>query len=51
MTKCTKYGSLSPYELKDENNNIMENIWQGEKVYKKTPSINLTYSRYDSTII
>jgi hypothetical protein len=51
LTKSTEYGSLGPYELKDDKGRIMENIWQGEKVYKKVRSQRQTYSRYDSTII
>jgi len=51
LTKSTPYGSLGPYELKDEKNRIMENIWQGSKVYGKVPKIVAPYSRFNSKII
>ena len=44
LTKSTEYGCLGPYELKDDQGRIMENIWQGEKVYKSVPSQIQTYS-------
>lgn len=46
MTKSSKYGSLSPYELRDENGRIMENIWQFSKLYKNVPKSKQIYSRY-----
>lgn len=51
MTKCSEYGSLSPYELKNENNQILENIWQFSKVYKKVPKTTQKYSRYSNKVI
>lgn len=51
MTKCTKYGSLSPYELKDDDDQIMENIWQFSKVYESVPHTRSTYSRYNNRVI
>ncbi len=50
LTKSTEYGSLGPYELKDERGYIMENVWQGEKVYKDVPAVKLKYSRYSDII-
>lgn len=51
MTKCSKYASLSPYELKDENGIIMENKWQFSKIYNYVPKTTEYYSRYDKKII
>ena len=51
LTKSTEYGSIGPYELKDENDAIMENVWQFQKVYKTVPKIDCQYSRYDRRII
>lgn len=50
LTKSSEYGSLGPYVLKDDKNRIMENIWQASKIYEKVDSVELKYSRYDSTI-
>lgn len=51
LTKCTEYSSLSPYVLKDKKGRIMENIWQGSKVYENVPASVQRYSRYDPTVI
>lgn len=51
LTKSTQYGSLSPYELKDERGRILENVWQFAKVYEEVPEVCLKRSRYDDTII
>lgn len=51
LTKSSEYGSVGPYELKDENGWIMENIYQAHKIYKKVPKSVQRYSRYDQTII
>lgn len=51
MTASSKYGSLSPYQLKDRSGRIMENLWQFSKVYEKVPKSTQRYSRWDSTII
>jgi len=50
LTKCTKYGSLGPYVLKDENGSFMENIWQFSKVYEHVPATIQRYSRWNKTI-
>ncbi len=47
----TKWGILGPYDLKDDRDRIMENIWQGSKVYEKVPVSIQTYSRRNSTIV
>ncbi len=51
MTKSSEYGSLSPYELKNDKGHNLENIWQFSKVYTKVPKTSCTYSRYDSRLI
>jgi hypothetical protein len=51
LTKSTKYGSLGPYELKNEKSQIMENIYQFSKVYETVPKTIQRASRYDATII
>ena len=51
MTKSSKYGELSSYELRDDQNRIMENIWQGSKVYEKVRETVCTYSKYDPTVV
>lgn len=51
LTKCSKYGELGPYVLKDEEGVIMENKWQFSKVYPWVPDIEQTYSNWDKTII
>lgn len=45
LTKSSKYGSLGPYELKDENGQIIENIWQFSKIYKNVPKVEIPYTR------
>lgn len=42
MTPSTQYGSIGPYALRDEKGRIMENIWQGCKVYPKVPELDVT---------
>ncbi len=51
MTKCSKYGSLSPYALKDDRGRLMENLWQFAKIYSRVPAVTQYKSRYDRTII
>lgn len=51
LTKSSQYGSLGPYVLKDGQGRILENIWQGSKVYEKVPYSCQRYSRWDQTII
>ncbi len=51
LTKSSRYGSLGPYVLENDQGEIMENIWQFSKVYKDVPKTRLTYSRWDSTVI
>jgi len=51
LTKSTPYGSLGPYELKNDKGQILENIWQFSKVYEWIPESLQSYSRYDNTLI
>lgn len=51
MTKSSKYGSLSPYCLQNKDGQIMENIWQFSKVYRKVPASKQYYSRWDKKVI
>ncbi len=48
-----KWSTLSPFVMKDNNGHILENIWQGGKVYEKTRKNSQKLSRYrnDSPII
>jgi hypothetical protein len=51
MTASSKYGILSPYQLKTENGVIIENYWQFSKVYEKVPKSKQFYSQFDKTVI
>lgn len=44
VSKTSSYGSLSPYELKDEYGQILENIWQFSKIYRHVPALKQAYS-------
>jgi len=44
------HDDLSPYTLKDDNENIIENVWQFSKVYKQVYNINTTLP-YKSTVL
>jgi len=46
MTKSSDYGIIGPYCLKDEEGRIMENLWQGSKVYKEVKEIKTPLSRW-----
>jgi len=51
LTKSSAYGEIGPYLLKNEYDQIFENVWQFSKVYEKVPKSTQRYSRYDSKII
>lgn len=51
MTKSSKYGMLSPYELKTDDGVLLENDWQFRKVYEEIPKSKQYYSQYDKTVI
>lgn len=46
-----EYGSLSPYFIKDENGNLIENRWQFSKVYQTVPAIKMPYSTNNPKIV
>ena len=50
LTKSTKYGSLGPYELKNSEGQIMENIWQFAKVYESVPASKQKLSRFSKEV-
>jgi hypothetical protein len=47
----SSFSSLSPFYLKNEKNQIMENLWQFSKVYEDVPKSKQVKSRWNSTII
>lgn len=51
MKSHSKWGVIGPYLLKNDKDEIMENIWQFSKVYEKVPRSIQRYSRWDNTII
>lgn len=51
LTKSSAYGDLGPYVLKDQKGRIVENVWQGSKVYQEVPKVECKASRYDDRII
>lgn len=51
MKSHSKYNSLSPFYLKDDEGRIMENVYQMQKLYKEVPQISVPYSRHDKTVI
>lgn len=51
LTPSTPYGKIGPYCLKDSSSRIMENIYQGCKVYIRTPDVREVYSRWDQRVI
>jgi hypothetical protein len=51
MRGHSKYSSLSPYYLKNEKGEIMENIWQFSKLYEVVPKTTQRFSRWNNKII
>lgn len=51
MKSHSKWWSLSPYYLKNDEGHLMENIWQFSKVYEEVPRSKQFYSRFDKTVI
>ena len=51
LTKSSAYGALGPYVLKDEHGRIMENLWQGAKVYPEVPVSRQIYSPYQPRVV
>jgi len=50
MKGHTEWGELGPYDLVNEDGEIMENYWQFAKVYKKVPKSKRRDSRNKKTI-
>lgn len=46
-----KYAALSPFNLTDDNDCFLENVWQFSKVYESVPRSVQRYSRYNPMII
>ncbi len=51
MKSHSKYYELSPYELKNSKNQIMENLWQNQKVYETIPKSKQFYPRNNKIVI
>jgi hypothetical protein len=51
MTKSSPYGDIGPYVLKNEQGQLMENIYQFSKVYETVPKSKQIYSRWDNRVI
>jgi len=54
LTAKTEYGSLSPYDLWDEDEDgkkCMENIWQFSKVYRHVPKSKQKENRWSDKVI
>ena len=50
LTKTSSlYGELGPYDLKNEQGQIIENVWQFAKVYKYVPESHINYSTGNPT--
>jgi hypothetical protein len=46
-----KYHKLGPYSLRNDEGQILENVWQFSKVYPKVPKVNIPYSSGDRRIV
>jgi len=46
-----KYGQIGPYNLKNNQDEILENVWQFSKVYSYVPAVSVPYSTGDKTIV
>ena len=52
LTKgSSQYGELSPYHLRNEQGQLLENIWQFSKIYPKVPRMSIPYSSRNSKIV
>lgn len=51
MTKCSAYGELGPYLLKDEQGHIMENVWQSARVHPYVPAVKVPFAVRDPRIV
>lgn len=51
MMRSSKFWTLSPFSLKDDEGRIFENIYQFSKVYPRVPANKEFYSRWDKRVI
>jgi len=52
LTRGTnRWGAIGPYELKDAQGRIMENIWQFSKVYPRVGAVQQRKSRYEDIMV
>lgn len=51
MKGHNQWGVLGPYELRDDDDRIFENIYQYSKCYKEVPATTQRYSRWDQKVI
>jgi hypothetical protein len=51
MKSHSVWWPLSPYYLKNERGQILENIWQFRRAYEEIPASTQKYSKYDKTVI
>src|SRR4051812_28232334 len=52
LTRGTNvWGELGPYDLKDENGRIMENVWQFSKVYPAVEATTQYKSRFQRVVV
>ncbi len=51
LKTTSEWGLLSPFELRDEYGRIMENVWQGSKVYPSVPTQQIKISKYNKQVI
>lgn len=51
MKSHSEWGVIGPYCLKDEQNRIMENLYQFAKVYEKVPASRQKQSRFSDLVI
>jgi hypothetical protein len=50
MTSKSGYGTMSPYNIKDEQGRIMENNYQFCKIYKRVPAISKPLGKWSKLI-
>jgi len=51
MKGHSQWGILGPYDLVDDKNRTVENIYQFSKLYKKVPATTQHYSRWNNKVI
>lgn len=52
LTKtASRWGGLGPYHLKNNDGQILENVWQFSKCYKNVPGVTIPYSTGNPKIV